>query len=222
MIDLTSHTELRVQQLAEPMEIFTGFEGKNAYAVETSEGETLVHALEESGFFGRQILGGHRPLSLSLRDPSGTEILKARRPHYWFFSNMDVVSPEAGLVGRLKARFALLGRRYDILGPSGGVLAQVRGSMLRPNTFKIMHQGSEMARIVKHWGGLGREAFTKADRFHIEYSRQSPSRELALLLLTLAIVIDLDFFEDRGRKRSGFSVGNRGGLGGFSGRGMGR
>ena len=78
--------------------------------------------------------------------------------------------------------------------------------MFRPNTFFLRQEGTDLARIVKKWSGIGREMFTAADNFHVEFADPSLSEASRWLVLGTAFAIDLDFFEERGR-RGGIGFG---------------
>ena len=73
----------------------------------------------------------------------------------------------------------------------------IRGKIFpRPYTFFIDNpQGVEVGRITKEWSGFGRELFTDADTFRIEFGETERSQEMRLMLLAAAFAIDLDFFE---------------------------
>ncbi len=55
-----------------------------------------------------------------------------------------------------------------------------------------------MARITKQWAGFGREMFTDADTFHIEFIDRAANQDFRFLMLAAAFSIDLDFFEKKG------------------------
>lgn len=53
---LESHSRITVRQQVEPLQVFTGLEMKNRYAVHDDDGNDLAFAYEESSFIGRQFL----------------------------------------------------------------------------------------------------------------------------------------------------------------------
>ena len=194
-----------MRQEVEHLEVFTGFETSNRYSVRTPEGETLLYAYEESGFLGRQFLRNHRPLTLHVVDNDGQPFLKASRSFFWLLSHLHVRDPQDREVGSLRRRFAVLKRTFSLEDSSGRSLAEVQGPLIRPNTFMVYKQGSEVARITKQWSGALREAFSDADTFHLQVDHRQVDQNLARLVLATAFAIDLDFFESGGG--SSFGLG---------------
>jgi uncharacterized protein YxjI len=197
MIDLSEHQELVVRQEVEHFEAFTQLETKNRYSVSTPDGDRLLYAYEESGFLGRMVLKNHRPLSVHVVGSDNEPILTASRSFFWFLSHLHVQDGGGRVVGSLSRRFNLLSRRFTIEDPVGTVLAEIRGPLLRPNTFMVYKQDEEIARVTKQWSGIGREAFTDADTFRIEMETSKINQDFALLILASALAIDLDFFENK-------------------------
>ena len=197
MIDITRHQELIVRQIVERLEAFTGIETQNRYGVLTSEGEQLLYAYEESGFFSRMFLKSHRPLTITVVDNDGNFALSANRGFFWINSHMYMQDESEQAIGSLHRQFVLIGRKFRLLDATGNQVAEIRGQgFFRPNTFRIYDlAGEEIARITKQWGGVMREMFSDADTFHVEYYDNSLSQDIRTLILATAFSIDLDFFE---------------------------
>ena len=203
MINLSQYQELIVHQEVEHFEAFTGFETANSYSVLTVEGDVLLHVAEESGWVGRQFLGNHRPMTLHIVDPDGNPVMTASRAFFWFLSHLHVEDADGNHIGSLLRRFGFLKRIFAIEDAGGSELARVEGKMLRPNTFMIYRQGDEIARVTKQWSGIGREAFTDADTFHVQMNTEVADESFALLVVATALAIDLDFFESKGSSVGG-------------------
>ena len=206
MIDLTNYSELLVHQEVEYLEVFTGFETANRYSVNSSTGEPLLYAYEESGWLGRQFLKSHRPLTINVIDSEGQPVFTASRNFFWFLSHMHVSDGSDRQLGSLRRQFAILGRRFRLEDPTANLIAEVQGRLFRPNTFMIYRQGAEVARVTKQWSGVMKEAFSDADTFLVEQDTQSLDPTLSQLVLATAFAIDLDFFESSGGGAS-FSFG---------------
>ncbi len=189
---------LMVRQQVEPLQVFIGLETENRYKILDNAGNEILFAYEESGFLGRQFLGGHRPLTIKIMDGEGNLQLIAQRKFFWFFSHLELLSPEGALLGRMQRRFKIIGRRFDLFDDQGRV-GTIEGPILRPNTFWIKRDGVDLAKITKKWSGITREAFTAADNFSAEFTDSSLSESHRWLVLGAAFAIDLDFFENRAR-----------------------
>ena len=197
MIDLTEYNELIVCQEKEMVEIFTPFETANRYSIRTPDGAQLLYAYEESGTMSRQFMGTHRPLSIHVIDNDQQPALEASRNFFWALSHLRV-SEGGRHIGTLNRRFAF-GRKFALVDASERSLAEITGSIFRPWTFITKDaQRNEIARINKKWSGLGREMFTDADTFHIDFTDSDTSKDFRLLMLAAAFSIDLDFFERKG------------------------
>ncbi len=218
---LQGFESLTVRQQVEMLQVFTGLETTNRYRVLDPDGNDLMFAYEQSGFLGRQFLGGHRPLTLNFIDGEGRHLMVAKRKFFWFFSHLDFYSPEGSPLGGMIRRFRIIGRRFDVYDDHEQV-GSIHGPILRPHTFWLRREGNDLAKITKRWSGLSREVFTTADTFSVEFTDQMASEPLRWLILGSALAIDLDFFERRGHRGIGFGAFGIGGpgRGGFSGRGF--
>ena len=195
MIDLSEHQELVVRQEVEHLEAFTGLETENRYSVSTPDGNQLLYAYEESSFLSRMFLKPHRPLSIHVVDNDNEPVLTASRSFFWYLSHLQVRDGSGREVGTLQRRLTVLNRRFELEDSMGTILAEIRGPLLRPNTFMVYKQSEEIGRVTKQWSGIGREVFTDADTFRIQIDTSRTDRDFALLMLASALAIDLDFFE---------------------------
>lgn len=194
MTDLTQYSELIIRQRVEQFEIFTPFETANQYSIQSSEGEQLMYAYEESGGMSRQFIGSHRPLSIHVIDGNGKPVLEASRDFFWFLSHLRI-DVDGRRIGTLNRQFGF-NRRFSLADTNERELAQIVGTVFRPHTFIAKDgQGSEIARVTKRWSGLGREMFTDADNFVVQFTDGATGQEFRLLMLASAFAIDLDFFE---------------------------
>ena len=207
MADITQYPELIVKQQVEHLEIFTGFEMKNRYAVLTPEGENLLYAFEESGFLGRQFLRKNRPLTIHVVDNAGQEVFSARRGFFLYFSHLHVADGGGRPLGSLRRRFSVFNRRFTLDDAHGQQVGAVRGPLFRPNTFFIHQQGGEVARVTKQWSGLLKEAMSDADTFRVSFATPARDQDFTHLVLATALAIDLSFFESGGRSGISFSAG---------------
>jgi uncharacterized protein YxjI len=197
---LQRHSTLRVRQKKEWAEILTGFEGGNRYQVVGDDGQPVFYAGEVEGGLSRILLRlflkASRPFTMELKTPEGATVLRLRRPWRFWFSHLDVEDGEGRLLGSVQQRFSFFQRLYDVLGPSGEVLATLRGPFFRPWTFNIELNGQEVGRIQKRWSGLGREMFSDADNFGVTFEQVRDAR-LRSLVVAATFLIDFVHFENR-------------------------
>jgi uncharacterized protein YxjI len=198
---LQRNSALRVQQKKEWGEILTGFEGANRYQVIGDDGQPLYFAGEVGSGLGlfllRSFLKANRPFTLELKTSGGATALRLERPWRWFFSSMAVKDGAGRHLGGIQQRFSFFQKLYDVLGPSGEVLARLRGPLFKPWTFIIEESGREVGRIQKKWSGFGKEMFTDADNFGVTFADVRDAR-LRVLAVAATFLIDFVHFENRG------------------------
>jgi uncharacterized protein YxjI len=145
----------------------------------------------------RLFLKASRPFTLELKTPEGATLLRLRRPWRFWLSHLEVEDADGRPVGTVQQRFAFFSRVYDVLGPSGEVLATLRGPFFKPWTFLLEQSGQEVGRIQKRWSGLGKEMFTDADNFGVTFENVRDAR-LRTLVVAATFLIDFVHFENRG------------------------
>jgi hypothetical protein len=60
----------------------------------------------------------------------------------------------------------------------------------------------EVAVVRKRWSGLLQEAFTDADTFTLEFKPDCADARLRQMVLAVALLVDLTYFDNRSRKSS--------------------
>lgn len=195
MTDLTRYSELVIRQEIEQMEIFTPFETANRYSVQTSDGGQLMYAYEESGSISRQFAGSHRALSIHVVDTDSMQVLQASRDFFWFRSHLRV-DADGRRIGALNRVFGF-GRKFALVDSNEREITRITSGLFRPHTFIANGSGGELARVTKQWSGFGREMFTDADTFVVQFTDGSTDNDFRLLMLASAFAIDLDFFENQ-------------------------
>lgn len=197
---LNKAESLAIKQKKEWGEILTGFETRNKYSIMDGWGNNVLVAEEESGSFGtvlaRLFLTYLRPFSISIFSADGSEIFVLERPFRFFFHELNVRKPDGVFLGKIKRRFAFLRRIYAVLDRNEREIFQIFGPILRPWTFLIKKDDQEQGKIVKKWSGLGKEVFTDADNFGINFPTGISADEKAVLLGAL-FLIDFVHFEKK-------------------------
>ena len=145
----------------------------------------------------RGIFRSHRAFEVYAFDRDGSPALQLRRPFFFLFSDLEVNQPDGQVVGRVKRRFGLLYRRYDLLDATGHCFARIAGPRWRIWTFRVeASDGGRRATIGKKWGGGLREIFSDADTFLIDLEQPLWRPDERAVIFSAAISIDFDFFEN--------------------------
>lgn len=198
LVENRSH--LFIQQVKEWAEIIVNFETRNKYQILDENKFAIGVAAETNNgflaFIGRQILRTHRPMSVSCFDQQNKLLLTLKRPFFFFFSDLEVLTPTGSLLGRVRRRFGILYKKYDLVDQQDQVFATIRAPLWNLWTFPILdHRDLEVGVITKKWGGLLKEFFTDADLFGIQLPREFSS-EKKVIAFAAALSIDMDFFDD--------------------------
>lgn len=197
-----------VQEAREWTEIILDWEIANTYSVRDSihreramiveQGSTTRDALR------RNILGSRRPLTMAVVSPDGQSvILRLDRPFSWFLSEMRIATDEGRTIGRVVRRWSLFRRVYELHDAQQLVFARIESPMWKIWTFPVYdREGRPCAEISKKWTGLTQEMVTDADTFRVQFNPELWDAEQRAVVLCAAVLIDFDFFENKGSRRS--------------------
>ncbi len=193
---LDNYKILQIKQKKELVEVFTDFETENNYEIYDSNNNLILYAAEtDTNFLSRMFMKKSRPLTITIYDQNKTPLLKFKKPFKFFLWQIDILSPEGKSLGSIKQNFTMFYKKFtlDDLNPETDI--KIIGPMLRPWTFKIKDQGEEVGKITKKWSGLGKEMFTDADNFGIEFGDYIKGLP-RILLLGAVFLIDYLYFEE--------------------------
>jgi len=185
-----------IQQEKEMLEIFTGIETKNRYSVNSETGEQLLYAYEESNTAARIFLKKRRPLRLKVINKQKEELFTLDRTFHFWFPDHTVITPN-GIIGRISRKFGFVNKYFDIILNNDRIVKCV-SKFPHIWTYNITKDGHQIAQILRKWSGLGREIFTDADTFQIDFG--TADKELKRLILATAFAIDLNVFEQNHRR----------------------
>jgi uncharacterized protein YxjI len=193
--------QLFVRQRKEWTEILIDWETKNQYSILDVHKNEVGTVVEKSGgivdFLARSFLRSHRPFEIGVFDSSGGLALKLVRSFFFLFSNMEIQDPTERTLGRVRRRFGVLYRKYDLYDDVGLLFARIKGPIWKIWTFPVVDTlGTREASITKRWGGGLREIFTDADTFMIDFMQGQWSKSQRRVIFSAAISIDFDFFEN--------------------------
>ncbi len=195
---LENLSQILVQQRKEMAELF-GFETRNKYEVLSTDKESLLFIAENQkgvlGFLLRQYIGHWRSFDLEIFDSERKHIATAKHPFKFIFSELrlqNLLSNEE--IGHTIKQFAILRKKFSIHLKNGESLV-IDSGLFSPWTYEISRNGTKIASIKKRWSGGLKEIFTDADNFLIEFDDTSLDAEAKLLIVAVAVLIDLSYFE---------------------------
>jgi len=179
-----------VKQEKEMLEVFTGFETRNKYSINSVDGKQLYYAYEESSGWVRYFLKKKRPLKIHVIDSQKKEVMLVERGFAFYFPSHTVSTPN-GVVGNIHRRFRWVNKLFDI--EYGNVKYTAETRFPHVWTYRVYSEGQQLAQIDKKWSGTGRELFTDADTFMIDF--MNAKQEFRKMILATALAIDLNVFE---------------------------
>jgi uncharacterized protein YxjI len=196
-----NHSKVFLQQRKEWAEILVDWETRNQYTLRDEHGGELGTLSERAGglwsFFRRGFLRSHRGFEAALCDRTGQIVLVLQRNFFLLFSDLEIRTPEGRLLGRVRRRFGVLYKRYDLLDATEACFARIAGPRWRLWTFPVESTDGQLsATITKRWGGGLREIFSDADTFLIDFQSPRWRPDQRAVLFGAAISIDFDFFEN--------------------------
>ena len=196
-----------------------------------TKSQKLFHACEISGCCARNCCGNMRPFNMALtllpsKDPNDA-FLTFRRPFrctYLCFNRPVLFVKECApaleettpAIGTTVNPWRCCDLAFNIMDDSENLIYKVVGSCCQPGLyctcpwepcnkieFSIQPPEGEdtLGMIAKEWSGCGKEAFTDADNFSIEFPEGATPRHKSILLATV-FLIDFMYFENNSNKNN--------------------
>ncbi|MDA3855144.1 MAG: phospholipid scramblase-related protein [Candidatus Woesearchaeota archaeon] len=191
-----NYNKLIVKQKFEGLEAFTGIETKNKYQILTEGGNEVLYAFEESNWFMRILLKKMRSLDITFINPQKETFLKVNKKFAFFLPQFDVYDNNKQLIGIVKTRFGLTSK-IEVYDNNNQLIFFTKNEIMHPWTFNIYKSKvmeNSIGLISKKWSGVGKEMFTDADNFLIDFDQISDENDKKIIL-ALALIIDLFVFE---------------------------
>lgn len=206
---LTRADALFIRQRKNWGEIIINVEARNAYEIFDQDQANVGFMVEQGSgigaFFSRMLLRSHRGFTIQVLNQDRSPMMSLTRRFFFFFSDLEVTTPDGARIGSIHRRFAVLRKKYDLQDASGRTFAVIRGGFWRIWTFPILKTGGSSlgpeggAGVFKKWGGAMREFFTDSDTYQVAFGREDWTPQQKAVILACGISIDFDFFEDNGR-----------------------
>jgi uncharacterized protein YxjI len=131
------------------------------------------------------------PFDIEVKDPGGEQVLRVTRGVSFFLSKVNVFDEEDERVGGFKQKFFSIGGAFNVLSASDEPLCTLKGKWTSWE-FRFEHEGEELAKVSRKWGGLGKELFTSADNYVLQISDSVPEdNPLRILIMGAVFCIDM-------------------------------
>jgi hypothetical protein len=137
------------------------------------------------------------PTRVDVRERDDTPVLMSlRRGASLLFARVRVLDATGMEIGLFKSKLLSLGGGFHVLDAGQRQIADVKGDWKGWNFRFLAPDGSELGRVTKKWGGLGKELLTTADNYVIALAEDREfTRQTAMLLLAAGLAIDIVFKE---------------------------
>ncbi len=194
---LSPYSTLLVKQQHEFTEVFSNIESANRYQVFDDSGQLVCLAVEESkGYFSRQFFGPRRPFTIHVATGTGVLQLIIKRKFTFYFHQIEVFDPQGALLGTVVRQYSVAHRLYKVFDAQGRECYSLVGPILKPWTFLIKRDSTELGKIRKQWSGALKEIHTDADNFGVEFPKDLDTKDKALLFAGV-FLIDFVHFEKK-------------------------
>jgi len=209
--------QLIVHQQVELLEIMSGFETKNRYAIKNTMGQQVYFAFEESECCHRNCCGSERGFVMHIVDNRSQEVMRVTRPFKlcagccWCADadccscEIQVEAPPGQVIGSVRQLGSKWKPVYGICDVSGNQILKIGGPCCPCQTVcctadvDFMIKGTdgvtEVGKITKQWGGFIQEVISKADIFSCTFPMDMDIKMKATIL-GATFLIDFMYFEE--------------------------
>nr|XP_033780399.1 phospholipid scramblase 2-like [Geotrypetes seraphini]XP_033780401.1 phospholipid scramblase 2-like [Geotrypetes seraphini] len=205
---LTQIDQILIHQIVEMVEVLTGFETNNKYEIRNSMGQQIFFAQEDTDCCTRNCWGSLRPFNMQITDNAGREIIHVYRPlkcgsccFPCCLQKMEVQSPPGVPIGYIVQNWHMWKGKFSVQNAAGETVLKVIGPCCTCRccadvNFEVTtaDESQMVGRICKQWSGMGKELFTKANNFGIQFPLDLDVKTKAVLL-GACFLIDFMFFE---------------------------
>lgn len=205
---LTASRRIHIKQIYEISEILIGWESRNKYQILDENNAFLAYAAEKSqGFRGalmRGMLKHWRRFDIVVFNESREKMFNLHFPFRWFFKTLIVQDHEGLHIGTLQQRWAFFYKKFDILDKNGRVVCRIRSPFFKIWTFEFKRATKKIGTLQKKWSGLASEMFTDRDNFTLSFADPSLEEETKLMMMSMALLVDIIYFENNQGSKSFF------------------
>jgi uncharacterized protein YxjI len=167
----------------------------NTYNVFNKEGEQV-------GVINQEVTGWHKflrlfinkamfPFLLQVKNIDNDLQVSIKRGWTFWMSKITILDNEDKAIGTIKQKFKLFKPTFIIENAAGNVIATIKGDW-KAWDFKITDANENaVGTINKKWGGIMKEAFTRADKYYVAINPEYAENTNKIVIVACAITIDM-------------------------------
>jgi uncharacterized protein YxjI len=171
------------------------FKFGNTYKVFNKEAEQV-------GVITQKVTGWHKilrlllnkamfPFLLEVRDMDNNLQVSIKRGWTFWMSKITIIDANGKLIGSIKQKFKLFKPTFTINDSNEKNIAIITGDW-KAWDFKINDaKQNTIGTINKKWGGLMKEAFTRADKYYVSIVPEYAEDTSKIVIVACAITIDM-------------------------------
>lgn len=130
--------QIIIKQKVQLLEVFTGFESANKYAIKNSMGQDIFFAVEDTDCCTRNCCGPIRPFGIKVLDNFKREVMYIERPlrcdTCWFpccLQTLEVMAPPGTTLGYVVQEWSILYPRFRIENAMHETVLRIEGPACR-------------------------------------------------------------------------------------------
>jgi uncharacterized protein YxjI len=157
---------------------------------------------QQVGVINQKVTGWHKmlrlvlnkamfPFLLEVRDMDNDLQVSIRRGWTFWMSKVVIVDANENTIGTIKQKFKLFKPTFTITNASENTIAIITGDW-KAWDFKITDASkNSIGSINKKWGGVLKEAFTRADKYYVSIVPEYAEDVNKMAIVSCAITIDM-------------------------------
>lgn len=157
---------------------------------------------QQVGVINQKVTGWHKflrlllnkamfPFLLEVRDMDNDLLVTIRRGWTFWMSKVTISDANDNVIGTIKQKFKLFKPTFTITNSSDSVIAVIKGDW-KAWDFKISDTNENaIGTINKKWGGIMKEAFTRADKYYVAIVPEYAEDTNKVAIVSCAITIDM-------------------------------
>ncbi|XP_064641889.1 phospholipid scramblase 1-like [Lineus longissimus] len=214
---LTQLDQVLMRQHLEVVELFTGCEMNNKYAINNTMGQQIFCVKEDTDCIERQCCGPNRGFTMNVTDIMGREVMRIGRDFKCFAGpscscckccdcclfDMEVEAPPGEVIGYVKQGQYFLAPIFTVMDAEKRPVFMMKGPTCPMQTVCCTEDvnfhlttsdgNQEIGVLRKQWAGLVNETISDADKFGVSFPVDLDVK-LKATLIGLMFMIDFCFF----------------------------